>query len=66
MEKKSNIIAATHTGPLSHDLAIVPWKLVSAHLMKKIHRHVVRSAMIPPSNGPNRLDIVKTELITPE
>lgn len=66
MEKKSNIIAATHTGPLPYDLAIVQRNVRSIHLMKKIHRQVVRSAMIPPSNGPKRLDIAKTELITPE
>jgi hypothetical protein len=31
-----------------------------------IHLQVVRSEMMPPNNGPSRLAIANTELITPE
>lgn len=66
MERESNTIAAPHMGPLPQGLATSPRDSLRTHFMKKIQRHVVRSAMMPPSNGPRRLDMVNTELITPE
>lgn len=65
--KNINAIATAHIGPLccmsaNNKMVCV----VHTYFMKKIQRHVDRSAMIPPSSGPNRLDIVKTELIRPE
>lgn len=35
-------------------------------LRKKIHRQVLRSEMMPPSKGPSRLAMAKTEEMTPE
>ena len=66
MAKKIKPIATTHIGPLFTTSASYSGVVMHTYFMKKIQRHVVRSAMIPPSNGPKRLDIVKTELITPE
>lgn len=64
--KKINPIATTHIGPLFPMLASHPGVVMYTYFMKKIQRHVVRSAIMPPSNGPRRLDMVKTELIRPE
>lgn len=66
MEKKISAIAITQIGPLMHELADCFQSCVETYFMKKIHRHVVRSAITPPRRGPRRLDMVNTELITPE
>jgi len=66
MEKKRTANDIAQTGPLEKSQHQVSQKKGCAHFNQKIHRHVVLSAIAPPSKGPQRLAIAKTEPITPE
>jgi hypothetical protein len=66
IEKKISAIATAQMGPLRDLSARCLQAITDTYFMKKIHLHVVRSAIMPPRRGPKRLDMAKTELITPE